>query len=97
VILVIISFYIRAIFGGNGNTIILWLKICFAFIISIVIFALILINAAGAGLNETFFWIYAMNEEVILINSLLMYKFNILSILLFFFNNIYYIYIYSMD
>ena len=93
VILVIISFYIRAIFGGFGNTIILWLKICFAFIISIVIFALILVNAAGAGLNETFFWIYAMNEEVILINSLLMYKFNILSILLFF-STIYIIFIF---
>ena len=79
-IFVILSLYIRAIFGGFSSTIILNLKIYFSFIISIVIFALLLVSAAGCALNITFFVTYTFNKEIIFENSLLASRFIICSL-----------------
>ena len=78
-IFVILSLYIRAIFGGFSSTIILNLKIYSSFIISIVIFALLLVSAAGCALNITFFMTYTFNKEIIFENSLLASRFIICS------------------
>ena len=81
VLLVITSLYLRAIFGGFANTIILKLKIYFAYIISIVIFALFLVSTGGCALNITFFWTYMADKEIKFTNSKLMSRNMILFLL----------------